>query len=152
MWVPVKRSWRLNERHYGALQGLNKAETAARHGEEQVRIWRRSYKTRPPLLDRVEPDPRYVGLASGEIPLGESLRDTEQRVLPCWEREIVPDLAAHRCVLIAGHGNSLRALIKYLDELSEPEVLELEVPTGVPLVYELGDDLAPVRSFYLAVS
>jgi 2,3-bisphosphoglycerate-dependent phosphoglycerate mutase len=151
MWIPVKRSWRLNERHYGALQGLNKAETAARHGEEQVRIWRRSYRTRPPLLDGAEPDPRYTGLASGEIPLGESLQDTEQRVLPCWEQEVVPDLAAHRCVLIAAHGNSLRALIKYLDGLSEQEVVDLEVPTGVPLIYELGDDLAPMRSSYLAV-
>jgi 2,3-bisphosphoglycerate-dependent phosphoglycerate mutase len=154
MWIPVHGHWRLNERHYGALQGLDKAETAAQYGEAQVKIWRRSYATPPPALERDDErhparDRRYADLAASELPLGESLQDTVARFLPYWHGAIVPDLRAGRRVLIAAHGNSLRALVKHLDGLSEADVLELNIPTGLPLVYELDDDLRPLRHFYL---
>jgi len=152
--IPVKRSWRLNERHYGALQGLNKTETAERYGREQVRQWRRSYATRPPALaedDDRHPrlDPRYAEIPDDELPSTESLRDTVRRFLPCWHRDIAPAIAEGRRIIISAHGNSLRALVKYLDNLSAEEILELEIPTGLPLVYELDVSLHPVRHFYL---
>jgi 2,3-bisphosphoglycerate-dependent phosphoglycerate mutase len=154
MWLPVHRSWRLNERHYGALQGLDKAETAAKYGAEQVKIWRRSYDTRPPALtpdDERHPgrDRRYAGLRPEELPLAESLQDTVARFLPYWHEAIVPAIRAGKRVLIAAHGNSLRALIKHLDGVSEEEIVELNVPTGIPLVYELDAGLRPLRSEYL---
>jgi 2,3-bisphosphoglycerate-dependent phosphoglycerate mutase len=154
MWIPVYRSWRLNERHYGGLQGLNKAETAARHGEEQVHIWRRSYDIRPPALDRADErypghDPRYRDLDEGEVPLTECLKDTVERFLPYWHAVIAPELRLGRRVIIAAHGNSLRALVKYLDRVSDEEIPGLNIPTGVPLVYELDDNLEPVRHSYL---
>ncbi len=154
MWIPVHRSWRLNERHYGALQGLNKAETAAQYGDEQVLVWRRSYSTPPPLLTADDPrhpsrDRRYAGLSSSELPLAESLQDTVARFLPYWHETIVPDIRAGRRVVIAAHGNSLRALVKHLDGISEDEIVGLNIPTGIPLVYELDDDLAPIRHYYL---
>jgi 2,3-bisphosphoglycerate-dependent phosphoglycerate mutase len=154
MWIPVQRSWRLNERHYGALQGLNKAETAARHGEAQVKIWRRSYDTPPPPLapdDERCPsrDPRYAGVPADQLPLTESLKDTVARFLPYWTETIVPVIRAGKRVLIAAHGNSLRALVKHLDGISNEEIVGLNIPTGVPLVYELDADLRPVRHFYL---
>lgn len=154
MWIPVHRSWRLNERHYGALQGLDKAETAAQYGAEQVKIWRRSYDTPPPPLtpdDERHPgrDRRYADLGPEELPLAESLKDTVARFLPYWHGTIVPDIRAGRRVLIAAHGNSLRALIKHLDGVSNEEIVELNVPTGIPLVYELDADLRPLRSEYL---
>jgi 2,3-bisphosphoglycerate-dependent phosphoglycerate mutase len=154
MWIPVQRSWRLNERMYGALQGLNKAETAAKHGEQQVAAWRRSYATRPPALepsDRYWPghDRRYAGLQPAEIPRAESLADTVRRFLPHWESEIRPSLASGQRVLIAAHGNSLRALIKHLDGVSDDDIVGLNIPTGVPLVYELDDALRPLRHYYL---
>ena len=154
MWIPVRRSWRLNERHYGALQGLNKAEMAAKHGEDQVKIWRRSYATRPPDLtadDERYPgnDPRYADLSADEIPLAECLKDTVDRMLPYWHDTMAPDVQAGRRVLIAAHGNSLRALVKHLDNVSDDEIVGLNIPTGIPLVYELNDDLTPIRSFYL---
>lgn len=154
MWIPVNLSWRLNERHYGALQGLNKLETALKYGEEQVLIWRRSYSIRPPALtcddDRYPGfDPRYHDLDPSEIPLTECLEDTVARFLPYWNETIAPEVRAGQRVLISAHGNSLRALVKYLDNLSAEEVLELNIPTGVPLVYELDDDLKPIRSYYL---
>jgi 2,3-bisphosphoglycerate-dependent phosphoglycerate mutase len=154
MWLPVEHSWRLNERHYGALQGLNKAETAAEYGDEQVHQWRRSYDVPPPPLlagDERDPgrDPRYAGLSSGELPRAESLKDTVARFLPAWHELIVPQVKAGRRVLIAAHGNSLRALVKYLDQVSDEEIPGLNIPTGVPLVYELDDALRPVRHFYL---
>ncbi len=154
LWVPVHRSWRLNERHYGALQGLNKAETAAKFGEDQVKIWRRSYDIPPPALEPGDPrypghDPRYRGLTQDELPLTECLKDTVARFLPYWEHSIAPEVRAGRKVLITAHGNSLRALIKYLDNLSEEDVINLNVPTGMPLVYELDDHLKPLRSYYL---
>jgi 2,3-bisphosphoglycerate-dependent phosphoglycerate mutase len=154
MWLPVHRSWRLNERHYGALQGLDKAETAAQYGAEQVKIWRRSYDTRPPALtpdDERHPgrDRRYAGLRPEELPLAESLQDTVARFLPYWHEAIVPAIRAGKRVLIAAHGNSLRALIKHLDGVSEEEIVELNVPTGIPLVYELDAGLRPLRSEYL---
>ncbi|MEO6194265.1 MAG: 2,3-diphosphoglycerate-dependent phosphoglycerate mutase [Thermoanaerobaculia bacterium] len=154
MWIPVHRSWRLNERHYGALQGLNKAETAAQYGDQQVLIWRRSYCDPPPPLDAGDPrypghDRRYAGLAPAELPLAESLKDTVARFLPYWHETIVPELKAGRRVLIAAHGNSLRALVKHLDGISEEEIVGLNIPTGIPLVYELDDDLKPLRSYYL---
>ncbi len=155
MWVPVERSWRLNERHYGALQGLDKAETAARHGAEQVKIWRRSFSTPPPALDAADPghprfERRYEDLARSELPSGESLEMTLARVLPYWRQAIGPALARGETVLVAAHGNSLRALVMHLDGLSEAAVLELNIPTGLPLVYDLADDLAPLSSRYLA--
>jgi len=154
MWLPVERHWRLNERHYGALQGLNKAETAEKHGEDQVLIWRRSYDTRPPALtvdDERHPgrDPRYAGLAPEELPLSESLKDTVTRFVPYWEETIAPVVRAGKRVLIVAHGNSLRALVKYLDLVPEEEIVGLNIPTGIPLVYELDDDLKPIRHYYL---
>ena len=154
MWIPVTKSWRLNERHYGALQELNKAETAARHGEAQTKIWRRSYDIAPPPLepdDRRNParDPRYAGVNPKDLPLTESLKDTVARFLPYWHHTIAPALGAGQRVLIAAHGNTLRALVKYLDHVSESEIVELNIPTGIPLVYELDDRLAPVRHSYL---
>jgi 2,3-bisphosphoglycerate-dependent phosphoglycerate mutase len=154
MWIPVTKSWRLNERHYGALQGLNKAEIAAQHGEAQTKIWRRSYDIPPPALIRDDPrhpahDPRYATLARGELPLTESLKDTVARFLPCWHEDIAPSIRTGRRVLVVAHGNSLRALIKYLDNITEGEIVELNVPTGIPLVYELDDDLRPIRHSYL---
>ena len=154
MWIPVERSWRLNERHYGALQGLDKAQTVARHGEEQVKIWRRSYDIPPPPLDAEDPrhprfDARYSGIATGEIPAAESLKDTLERVLPLWHSRIAPELRAGRNVLVAAHGNSLRAMVKMLDGMSESDIVELNIPTGVPLLYELDAQLKPLRSRYL---
>ena len=154
LWVPVHRSWRLNERHYGALQGLNKAETAAAHGETQVKIWRRSYDIPPPPLTGDDPrhpskDRRYGTLAPHELPLTESLKDTVARFLPYWLDIIAPDIRAGRNVVIAAHGNSLRALVKYLDGVSDEAIVELNIPTGVPLVYELNSSLEPMRKFYL---
>jgi 2,3-bisphosphoglycerate-dependent phosphoglycerate mutase len=154
MWIPVNHSWRLNERHYGALQGLNKAETTAKHGEAQTKIWRRSYDIPPPALtpdDERHPsrDPRYSALAPGDIPLSESLKDTVDRFLPYWHEAIAPALVSGRRVLVAAHGNSLRALVKYLDDVSEEAIVELNIPTGIPLVYELDDRLKPKRHYYL---
>ncbi|HTL45269.1 MAG TPA: 2,3-diphosphoglycerate-dependent phosphoglycerate mutase [Vicinamibacterales bacterium] len=154
MWIPVEKCWRLNERHYGALQGLNKAETAAKHGDAQVKIWRRSYDIPPPALERADPrhpsrDPRYAALAESELPLTESLKDTVARFLPYWHDTIAPAVTSGRRVLIAAHGNSLRALVKYLDNISEPAIVELNIPTGIPLVYELDSRLKPVRHYYL---
>ena len=154
MWIPVTKSWRLNERHYGALQGLNKAETAARHGDAQTKIWRRSYDIPPPPLEPDDPrnpsrDPRYAGVSPKELPLTESLKDTVARFLPYWHGTIAPSLGAGQRVLIAAHGNTLRALVKYLDHVSESEIVELNIPTGIPLVYELDDGLTPLRHYYL---
>jgi 2,3-bisphosphoglycerate-dependent phosphoglycerate mutase len=155
MWLPVHKSWRLNERHYGALQGLDKAETAAQYGDQQVLVWRRSYSEPPPLLTADDPrhpghDPRYAGLSAEQLPLAESLKDTVARFLPYWQETIVPDLHAGRRVLIAAHGNSLRALVKHLDQVSDDDIVGVNIPTGIPLVYELdGDDLKPLRSYYL---
>jgi 2,3-bisphosphoglycerate-dependent phosphoglycerate mutase len=154
MWIPVTKHWRLNERHYGALQGLNKAETAARYGEAQTKIWRRSYDIPPPPLspdDERHPsrDPRYASLAPGELPLTESLKDTVARFLPFWDAPIVPAIRSGQRVLIAAHGNSLRALVKHLDHISDADIVERNIPTGIPLVYELGDELTPIRSGYL---
>ncbi|MGJ8662448.1 MAG: 2,3-diphosphoglycerate-dependent phosphoglycerate mutase [Marinicella sp.] len=153
-WLPVTRSWRLNERHYGALQGLNKAETAAKYGDEQVHIWRRSYATPPPKLDwdderNIASDRRYQALSKEQIPLGECLKDTVERVLPFWHEYIVPDLKAGKKLIIAAHGNSLRSVVQYLDKVSEDEILKLNIPTGVPLVYELDENLQPIKSYYL---
>jgi 2,3-bisphosphoglycerate-dependent phosphoglycerate mutase len=154
MWIPVHRNWRLNERHYGALQGLNKSETAEKFGEAQVKIWRRSYDIPPPLLtpdDERYPgrDPRYASLTPEELPLTECLKDTVARFLPLWHDTIAPAVKSGKKVLIAAHGNSLRALIKYLDNVSEEAIVELNVPTGMPLVYELDEELKPIRSYYL---
>ena len=154
MWIPVEHSWRLNERHYGALQGLNKAETTEQYGEQQVKIWRRSYDTPPPALEISDQrwpgrDPRYAGLAREDVPLTESLKDTVARFLPFWHTVIAPALKAGRKPIIAAHGNSLRALVKYLDNVSEADITELNIPTGVPLVYELDDMLKPLSHRYL---
>lgn len=154
MWIPVHRSWRLNERHYGALQGLNKAETAAEFGDEQVLIWRRSYDIRPPALDRSDArypgrDPRYRKLTPDELPLTECLKDTVARFLPYWHEVIAPSVLTGERVVIAAHGNSLRALVKYLDNVGDSEIVALNIPTGIPLVYELSDQLKPIRSYYL---
>jgi 2,3-bisphosphoglycerate-dependent phosphoglycerate mutase len=154
LWIPEEKSWRLNERHYGALQGLNKAETTAKHGEAQVKIWRRSYDIPPPPLAPDDPrhashDPRYRNLSPAELPLNESLKDTVARFLPYWEETIAPTIRSGKRVLIAAHGNSLRALVKYLDHVPESEIVELNIPTGIPLVYELDDTLAPIRHYYL---
>jgi 2,3-bisphosphoglycerate-dependent phosphoglycerate mutase len=154
LWIPVVKSWRLNERHYGALQGLNKAETAAKHGDAQTKIWRRSYDIPPPPLTRDDPrhpscDPRYGSLRADELPLTESLKDTVARFLPYWHHTIAPSIASGRRVLIAAHGNSLRALVKYLDDIDEQTIVELNIPTGIPLVYELDDALKPIRHYYL---
>ncbi len=154
MWIPVHRHWRLNERYYGALQGLNKAETAEQHGEAQVKQWRRSYSVRPPAVERSDDrfsgmDPRYHLLAAGELPVAECLEDTVVRFLPYWEDEIAPAVSRGDRVIVAAHGNSLRALVKHLDRVSDDEIVGLNIPTGIPLVYELNDDLTPVRSYYL---
>ena len=154
MWIPIHNSWRLNERHYGALQGLNKAETAARHGIEQTQIWRRSYAIPPPPLTAEDEryagnDPRYAGLTKQEIPFTECLKDTVERFLPYWHETIAPTVRSGRRVVIAAHGNSLRALVKYLDSISDDAIVQHNIPTGIPLVYELNDDLTPIRNFYL---
>lgn len=154
MWIPVINSWRLNERHYGALQGLNKAETAAKHGEDQVKIWRRSYSIPPPELAESDPrypghDPRYAGLPKSDVPKTESLELTVRRFLPYWHSDIAPAIKSGKRVLIAAHGNSLRALVKYLDNISDQDITELNIPTGVPLVYELDQALKPLKHYYL---
>ena len=154
MWIPIQHTWRLNERHYGALQGLNKAETAAKYGDEQVLIWRRSYDVRPPALttddDRYAgTDSRYKDLTHDDIPLTECLKDTVSRFLPYWNTVIAPQVQAGKSVIIAAHGNSLRALVKYLDNISDEEILNCNIPTGIPLVYELDDNLKPIRNYYL---
>lgn len=154
MWLPVTRAWQLNERHYGALQGLNKAETSAKHGEEQVKIWRRSYDTPPPALEKSDErypgnDSRYSNLNEEQLPLSESLKLTVERVIPYFENEIAPAIKEGKRVLIAAHGNSLRALVKYLDSISEEEIVNLNIPTGVPLVYELDENLKPIKNYYL---
>jgi 2,3-bisphosphoglycerate-dependent phosphoglycerate mutase len=154
LWLPVVKHWRLNERHYGALQGLNKADTARQYGDAQTTIWRRSYDIPPPPLERGDPrdavrDPRYAHLSPDELPLTESLKDTVARFVPYWHAEIAPKIGAGQRVLIAAHGNSLRALVKHLDNISNEEIVELNIPTGIPLVYELDDRLASVRRYYL---
>ena len=154
MWIPVYRSWRLNERHYGALQGLNKAETAVQYGEQQVHLWRRSYDVRPPALEPSDPrypghDPRYNTLTKEELPLTECLKDTVERFLPHFHQTIAPTIQSGQKVLIAAHGNSLRALVKYLDIISDEAIVDLNIPTGVPLVYELDDDLNVHKYYYL---
>jgi 2,3-bisphosphoglycerate-dependent phosphoglycerate mutase len=154
MWIPAHRTWRLNERHYGALQGLNKAETADKFGEAQVKIWRRSYDVPPPPLEPSDPrypghDPRYEKLTAAELPLTECLKDTVARFLPYWHETVAPAVKRGERVLVAAHGNSLRALVKYLDNISDDEIVGLNIPTGVPLVYELDDDLKPIRHYYL---
>lgn len=154
MWIPVHCSWRLNERHYGALQGLNKAEMVEKHGMEQVQIWRRSYDIRPPALTPDDPryngkDPRYADLRPGEIPLTECLKDTVERFLPYWHETIAPIVRAGKRAVICAHGNSLRALVKYLDQVPDDVIVGLNIPTGIPLVYELREDLTPIRSYYL---
>lgn len=154
MWLPIQNSWRLNERHYGALQGLNKAETAAKYGEEQVRIWRRSYDIPPPPLDRSDErypgkDRRYGNLSEKEIPLTECLKDTVIRFLPYWQETIAPAVQSGAKVIIVAHGNSLRALVKYLDQIPDDKIVDMNIPTGIPLVYELKDDMKPIRNYYL---
>ncbi len=154
MWIPVYNSWRLNERHYGALQGLNKSEMAAQYGEQQVFIWRRSFDVQPPALTEEDErfpgrDPRYKSLGENEVPLTESLKDTIARFMPCWHNELAPVLKSGKRLIIAAHGNSLRALVKYLDDVPEKEISELNIPTGIPLVYELDDDFNPLRHYYL---
>ncbi|TMA29019.1 MAG: 2,3-diphosphoglycerate-dependent phosphoglycerate mutase [Deltaproteobacteria bacterium] len=154
MWIPVKNSWRLNERMYGALQGLDKAETARRHGEAQVHIWRRSFDIAPPPLPKEDPmwpgrDPRYADLRPEEVPVTESLKSTVARFLPYWEQEIAPAVRKGKRVLISAHGNSLRALVKHLDKIGDAEIAELNIPTGIPLVYELDEELRPMRHYYL---
>lgn len=154
MYIPVHNHWRLNERHYGALQGLNKAETAEKHGMDQVKIWRRSYDIPPPALTPDDPrfpgkDPRYAGLRPADLPLTESLKDTVARFLPLWHDTIAPTVKSGKRVLIAAHGNSLRALVKYLDNIPETDIVELNIPTGIPLVYELDDYLKPIKHYYL---
>jgi len=154
MWIPVYNSWRLNERHYGALQGLNKSETAAKYGEDQVLIWRRSYDIRPPALEKTDPrypgaDPRYKDLNPKDVPATECLKDTVARFLPYWHETIAPAVKSGKSVIIAAHGNSLRALVKYLDNVSDKDIVQLNIPTGIPLVYDLTDDLKPKKSYYL---
>jgi 2,3-bisphosphoglycerate-dependent phosphoglycerate mutase len=154
MWIPVYNSWRLNERHYGALQGLNKSEMASKYGEEQVLIWRRSYDIRPPALEATDPrypgnDPRYSDMDKKDLPLTECLKDTVARFLPYWHETIAPAVKKGKRVIISAHGNSLRALVKYLDNVSEKDIVSLNIPTGLPLVYELDDKLKPIKSYYL---
>lgn len=154
LWIPIERSWRLNERHYGALQGLNKAETAKKFGEEQVHIWRRSYDIRPPALDKDDErypgnDPRYKDLTEKELPLTECLKDTVERFIPYWKETIAPSIKSGRKIIIAAHGNSLRALVKYLDNISDSEIIDLNIPTGIPLVYELDESMKPIKHYYL---
>ena len=154
MWIPAYNSWRLNERHYGALQGLNKAEMASKYGEEQVLIWRRSYDVRPPALEKTDPtypgnDPRYKDIAKKDIPAAECLKDTVARFLPYWHETIAPVVKSGKRVIIAAHGNSLRALVKYLDNMSDKDIVGLNIPTGLPLVYELDNKLKPLKNYYL---
>ena len=154
MWIPVYRSWRLNERHYGALQGLNKAETAVKYSEEQVLIWRRSYDVRPPSLEKTDErypgnDPIYRDLAKEDIPLTECLKDTVERFLPYWHEVLAPTIKSGKRVIISAHGNSLRALVKYLDHISDEDIVKLNIPTGIPLVYELDSELKPIKNYYL---
>lgn len=154
MWIPIEHSWRLNERHYGALQGLNKAETAAQYGDEQVLIWRRSYDISPPALSTDDErfagnDPRYKNMKPSDIPLTECLKDTVARFLPYWNTTIAPQIESGKNIIIAAHGNSLRALVKYLDNISDEAILNCNIPTGIPLIYELDDNLKPIQSYYL---
>ena len=154
MWIPVHRDWRLNERHYGALQGLNKAKTARKYGEAQIKLWRRSYDIRPPALDEQDSrhpshDPRYKHLNPDQLPATESLKDTEARSLPCWHDRIAPAVQSGQHVLIASHGNSLRGLVKYLDGIPDADIVDMNIPTGIPLVYELDKNLHPIRHYYL---
>ena len=154
MWIPVYNSWRLNERHYGSLQGLNKSEMAAKFGEEQVLVWRRSYDVPPPALEKTDPrspanDPRYKNMDAKDIPLTECLKDTVARFLPYWHQEIAPAVKSGKRVIVAAHGNSLRALVKYLDNVSEKDIVSLNIPTAMPLVYELDEDLKPIKHYYL---
>jgi 2,3-bisphosphoglycerate-dependent phosphoglycerate mutase len=153
LWIPVIKTWRLNERHYGALQGLDKSETAAKHGEDQVKIWRRAYDIAPPKLEANDDrnpakDPRYKELKPNELPLTECLKDTVARVLPYWNKEIVPNIKKGKKIVIAAHGNSLRALVKYLSNISDNDIVNLNIPTAMPLVYELGNNLKPVKDYY----
>jgi len=155
MWIPVYRSWRLNERHYGALQGLNKAEMATKVGEEQVHIWRRSYDVPPPALAKTDKrypgnDPRYRSLDENELPLAESLKDTIARFMPYWHNVLAPELKAGRHLIVSAHGNSLRAMVKHLDNINESEIVNVNIPTGIPLVYELDEELRPLKHYYLA--
>ena len=154
MYLPIKNDWRLNERHYGALQGLDKGETAAKYGDEQVLVWRRSYDTPPPALEATDPrcergDPRYAGMNPQDVPLTECLKDTVARVLPYWNDTLAPAIRSGQRVVVAAHGNSIRALVKYLDNISDHDIVELNIPNGIPLVYELDDDLKPIRHYYL---
>ncbi len=154
MWIPVEHDWRLNERHYGALQGLNKAETVAKYGEPQVKLWRRSYDIRPPALDETDlrypgKDPRYKGLTKQQVPRTECLKDTVERFLPCWNERIAPSIRSGKRILIAAHGNSLRALLKYLEDVPEQRIVDVNIPTGVPLVEELNEDLKSIDHYYL---
>ncbi len=154
MWLPVHHDWRLNERHYGALQGLNKAQTAEKYGEDQVKLWRRSYDVRPPALEETDPcypgyDPRYKGLTKVQLPLTECLKDTVERFMPCWHDVIVPAVRSGKRVLVSAHGNSLRALVKHLDDIPDDVIPGVNIPTGVPLVYEFDDALKPIRHYYL---
>jgi 2,3-bisphosphoglycerate-dependent phosphoglycerate mutase len=153
-WLPIQHDWRLNERHYGALQGLNKTDMARQYGDEQVLIWRRSYDTPPPALEAADPrgqrqDPRYAKLSPEQIPLTECLKDTVARVMPCWNERLAPAIRSGQRVLIAAHGNSMRALVKYLDGISDGDIVGVNIPNGIPLVYELDDDLKPIRHYYL---
>ncbi|MFZ4649945.1 MAG: 2,3-diphosphoglycerate-dependent phosphoglycerate mutase [Rubrivivax sp.] len=153
-WLPVQHDWRLNERHYGALQGLNKADMARQYGDEQVLVWRRSYDTPPPALEPGDPrcergDPRYAALAAGQVPLTECLKDTVARVLPCWNERLAPQISAGRRLVVAAHGNSIRALVKMLDGISDTDIVGLNIPNGIPLVYELDAQLRPLRHYYL---
>lgn len=154
MWIPQTKSWLLNERHYGALQGLNKAETAAQYGEEQVLIWRRSFDIPPGELEETDErwlgsDPRYAGIDPAQFPKSEALKQTVERVVPYFQNEIMPKIAAGKRLIVAAHGNSLRALVKYLDSISDEEIIKHNIPTGIPLVYEIGDDMKPIRNYYL---
>ncbi|MDD5456702.1 MAG: 2,3-diphosphoglycerate-dependent phosphoglycerate mutase [Candidatus Margulisbacteria bacterium] len=154
MWIPVIKNWHLNERHYGALQGLNKADTVQKYGTEQVQLWRRSYEITPPALTKEDKrysghEPKYAALTDEEIPLTESLKNTVDRIIPFWEQEIVPSIISNKKVLISAHGNSLRALIKHLDKISDKDIVNLEIPTGVPLIYIIDDVLKPIKKFYL---
>jgi len=154
MWIPVYRSWRLNERHYGALQGLNKADMAAKYGEEQVLIWRRSYDIRPPSLEKTDnmypgKDPRYADLDNKEIPLTECLKDTVDRFLPYWHEVLAPTIKSGKRVIVSAHGNSLRALVKYVDDINDEDIVKLNIPTGIPLIYEMDNELKPLKSYYL---
>ncbi len=153
-WIPVIKTWRLNERHYGALQGLNKAEMAAQYGEDQIKLWRRGFAVRPPELTRGDErypghEPKYRGLPEGDLPVAESLKDTIARFMPCWHEQIAPVIREGKRIVIAAHGNSLRALVKYLDNISDDEIVELNIPTGIPLIYELDENLKPIRHYYL---